>query len=92
MLSHPRHKMMNRENLRDRSSDRNSSVVPDHCTVSWLMSEPRKNLLMHGLPAAALPSSEPLILASGSPRRAELLTAAGYEFTVNVAREPGIRR
>src|SRR5215510_2663191 len=27
----------------------------------------------------------PLILASASPRRAELLTSAGYEFTVEIA-------
>jgi len=41
--------------------------------------------LMHDLPRAELPTDEPLILASGSPRRAQLLTAAGYEFTVEVA-------
>lgn len=40
---------------------------------------------MHDLPVADLPSNEPLILASGSPRRAQLLAAAGYEFTVQVA-------
>jgi len=27
----------------------------------------------------------PLILASASPRRAELLTSAGYEFSVEIA-------
>lgn len=41
--------------------------------------------LMRGLPRADLPTSEPLILASGSPRRAQLLTAAGYQFSVVVA-------
>jgi septum formation protein len=41
--------------------------------------------LMRGLPRAALPTDEPLILASGSPRRAQLLSAAGYPFTVQVA-------
>ncbi len=41
--------------------------------------------LMRGLPRAALPTDEPLILASGSPRRAQLLSAAGYSFTVQVA-------
>ncbi|WP_146515884.1 Maf family protein [Rubripirellula amarantea] len=40
---------------------------------------------MKNLPRAVLPTDEPMILASGSPRRAELLTAAGYEFTVQVA-------
>lgn len=46
--------------------------------------------LMQNLPKADLPrlpgrDPEPLILASGSPRRAELLTAAGYEFTIHPA-------
>lgn len=41
--------------------------------------------LMQNLPRAELPTDEPLILASGSPRRAQLLTAAGYQFTVEVA-------
>ena len=41
--------------------------------------------LMRELPRAALPTDEPLILASGSPRRAQLLTAAGYAFTVQPA-------
>ncbi len=41
--------------------------------------------LMHDLARADLPTSEPLILASGSPRRAQLLTAAGYAFRVEVA-------
>ncbi len=41
--------------------------------------------LMLGLPRAALPTDEPLILASGSPRRAQLLSAAGYTFTVQIA-------
>lgn len=43
--------------------------------------------LMQNLPYADLPTDEPLILASGSPRRAQLLTAAGYQFTVQVASE-----
>lgn len=43
--------------------------------------------LFRGLPKAPLPTDEPLILASGSPRRAQLLRAAGYEFTVQVAGE-----
>jgi septum formation protein len=41
--------------------------------------------LFEGLPKANLPTDEPLILASGSPRRAQLLSAAGYEFSVQVA-------
>jgi septum formation protein len=41
--------------------------------------------LMRRLPLVALPTDERLILASGSPRRAQLLEAAGYEFTVQVA-------
>ncbi len=41
--------------------------------------------LMRGLPRVALPTDEPLVLASGSPRRAQLLAAAGYQFTVEVA-------
>lgn len=41
--------------------------------------------LMRNLPRAALPTNEPLILASGSPRRAQLLRAAGYEFTIKPA-------
>jgi septum formation protein len=40
---------------------------------------------MRDLPRADLPTDEPLILASGSPRRAQLLRAAGYEFSVQVA-------
>jgi septum formation protein len=39
------------------------------------------------LPRADLPTGESLILASGSPRRAQLLAAAGYDFTVQVAGE-----
>ncbi|MCM2374793.1 Maf family protein [Aporhodopirellula aestuarii] len=38
--------------------------------------------LMNGLPRTKIPTGEPLVLASGSPRRAELLKAAGYEFEV----------
>lgn len=41
--------------------------------------------LMRDLPCGRLPTDEPLILASGSPRRAELLSAAGYEFRVEPA-------
>ena len=41
--------------------------------------------LMRGLPKSDLPTDEPLVLASGSPRRAQLLAAAGYEFSVLVA-------
>jgi len=37
---------------------------------------------MRGLPQAATPRALPLVLASGSPRRSELMTAAGYAFTV----------
>jgi len=40
--------------------------------------------LMHALPHAAVPRGKRLILASGSPRRAELLTAAGYDFQVEL--------
>jgi septum formation protein len=43
--------------------------------------------LFRGLPKAELPTKEPLILASGSPRRAQLMSAAGYEYTVQVAGE-----
>lgn len=38
--------------------------------------------LMKNLPRGTVPTGEPLVLASGSPRRAELLTAAGYEFEI----------
>lgn len=41
--------------------------------------------LMKGLPRAALPTDEPLILASGSPRRSQLMKAAGYDFRVEIA-------
>lgn len=41
--------------------------------------------LMRDLPRGKIPDDEPLILASGSPRRAQLLTAAGYQFTVDPA-------
>ncbi|TWU04976.1 Maf family protein [Stieleria varia] len=40
---------------------------------------------MNNLPKAALPTDEPLVLASGSPRRAQLMRAAGYDFTVDPA-------
>jgi septum formation protein len=39
--------------------------------------------LMSSLPRAAIPGGLPLVLASGSPRRAQLLAAAGYEFTID---------
>jgi septum formation protein len=39
---------------------------------------------MHALPHATVPGKKRLILASGSPRRAELLTAAGYDFQVEL--------
>lgn len=41
--------------------------------------------LMNDLPRARLPTDEPLVLASGSPRRAELLRAAGYQFEIQPA-------
>ncbi|TWU60094.1 Maf-like protein YhdE [Rubripirellula tenax] len=41
--------------------------------------------LMRDLPHATLPTDEPIILASGSPRRAQLMKAAGYDFSVIVA-------
>ncbi len=41
--------------------------------------------LMRQLPRAELPVDEPLILASASPRRAQLLAAAGYQFEVKPA-------
>lgn len=41
--------------------------------------------LMRGLPKAAIPDQLPLVLASGSPRRSQLLKAAGYEFTIDPA-------
>jgi septum formation protein len=41
--------------------------------------------LMQNLSRADLPTGEPLILASGSRRRAQLLEAAGYQFSVQVA-------
>jgi septum formation protein len=40
--------------------------------------------LMRGLRYAPLPTAESLILASGSPRRAELLAAAGYPFRIEL--------
>ncbi|MDV6031040.1 MAG: septum formation protein Maf [Phycisphaera sp. RhM] len=41
--------------------------------------------LMRGLSRAPIPDAMPLVLASGSPRRAQLLRAAGYEFTIDPA-------
>lgn len=38
--------------------------------------------LMRGLRRSDLPTNEPLILASASPRRAQLLRAAGYQFSI----------
>ena len=43
--------------------------------------------LFHGLTRGEIPGGGPLILASGSPRRAQLLRAAGYTFTVDPAGE-----
>ena len=43
--------------------------------------------LMSNLPCVELPTHEPLVLASGSPRRAELLRSAGYDFSIEVASE-----
>ncbi|OYP31174.1 Maf family protein [Rhodopirellula sp. MGV] len=40
---------------------------------------------MNALPQAAIPGDLPLVLASGSPRRSQLLKAAGYSFTVDPA-------
>ena len=42
---------------------------------------------MSGLPSTELPTDEPLVLASGSPRRSQLLASAGYSFSVMVAGE-----
>ncbi len=39
--------------------------------------------LMSGLPKGDIPYGRPLVLASGSPRRAQLMTAAGYQFRVS---------
>jgi septum formation protein len=41
--------------------------------------------LMRGLSRAEIPHGLQLVLASGSPRRAQLLRAAGYEFSVDPA-------
>ena len=41
--------------------------------------------LMRGLPKATIPGGLPLVLASGSPRRSQLLKAAGYSFTIDPA-------
>ena len=49
------------------------------------MSETSRIPLMNGLKSTSLPTDEDLVLASGSPRRSELLTAAGYRFRVMVA-------
>ncbi len=43
--------------------------------------------LMRDLPRGLIPDGLPLVLASGSPRRAQLLKAAGYEFSVDPAGE-----
>ncbi|MCC9603056.1 Maf family protein [Stieleria sp. JC731] len=40
---------------------------------------------MNELPMASIPGGLPLVLASGSPRRSQLLKAAGYEFSVDPA-------
>jgi septum formation protein len=39
--------------------------------------------LMNSLPRANVPGDRPLVLASGSPRRAQLLSAAGYHFSID---------
>ena len=49
--------------------------MSDHHELQW----------MQNLASADLPTDERLILASGSPRRAQLLKAAGYQFNVQVA-------
>ncbi len=41
--------------------------------------------LMQRLPSATIPGGLPLVLASGSPRRAQLLKAASYQFTIDPA-------
>ena len=41
--------------------------------------------LMRDLPRAEIPGGLPMVLASGSPRRAQLLTAAGYTFVIDPA-------
>lgn len=41
--------------------------------------------LMSGLPNADSPTGEPFVLASGSPRRKQLLDAAGYQFSISSA-------
>lgn len=40
---------------------------------------------MRSLPRAKIPHGLPLVLASGSPRRAQLLRAAGYDFSIDPA-------
>jgi septum formation protein len=39
--------------------------------------------LMNALPRGVVPNDRPLVLASGSPRRSQLLSAAGYSFIVD---------
>jgi septum formation protein len=51
------------------------------------MSQPEKLPLMSGLQSTQLPTDERLVLASESPRRAQLLASAGYSFSVMVAGE-----
>lgn len=46
------------------------------------MADDFKLPLMRSLPRGELSQTGPLILASGSPRRSELMTAAGYQFSV----------
>ena len=41
--------------------------------------------LMRDLPRGRIPGNHPLVLASGSPRRAQLLRSAGYSFTIDPA-------
>jgi septum formation protein len=40
---------------------------------------------MRDLPRGEIPGGLPLVLASGSPRRAQLLSAAGYAYTIDPA-------
>jgi septum formation protein len=49
------------------------------------MSDDQDLPLMDALPRSPLPTAEPLVLASGSPRRAQLLRAAGYDFRIDPA-------
>ncbi len=50
---------------------------------AYLRKMPPELPLMRSLPAGPIPAGTRLILASGSPRRAELLAAAGYRFSID---------